>query len=140
MAAVNTQFAVAVHIMGVLGSHPGTETRSAQLAKSVNANPSFVRRVLSKLSKAALVRATTGKGGACSLTRKPSEISLLEIYKAVEAPKAFALHSYPVQKACAISCNMKSSMEQVLNRTQTSVETTLKRITLAEVITDLKQV
>ncbi len=135
MAAVNTQFSIAVHLMASLGSHP--EMCSGDLARSVNANPSFVRRVVSKLSKAALLSATTGKGGACSLAKKPSEISLLDIYKAVEAPKAFALHNYPVQKACKVSCKMKTSMEKVLLRTQKSMEDSLRKITLAEFISDL---
>lgn len=134
MAAVNTQFSIAVHLLASLGNKCDKESTSIDLAESVNACPSFVRRILSKLSKANLIHATTGKGGCCSLTRNPADIDLLEIYRAVDAPKVFAIHDYPKQKACAISCNIKSSMGEVLKQTQSSMESSLKRITLADII------
>lgn len=139
--AINTQFSIAVHMMATLGvgcEREGQMT-STELAESVNAAPSFVRRVLSKLAKARLVQTRTGKSGACSLAKKAKDISLLEIYEAVEAPKAFAIHSYPNQKTCRVSCNIKSSMEKVLDRTQKSMELTLSETTLAELVEDLKR-
>ena len=139
MAAVNTQFSIAVHLMAGLGASRGEDVTSSELANSVNACPSFVRRVVSKLSKANLVRTTKGKSGACSLVRSPEKISLLEIYEAVDAPKAFAIHEYPSQKHCGVSCGIKRSMENVLDKTQKSMEESLKKITLADVISDIQK-
>ncbi|MEP6847830.1 MAG: Rrf2 family transcriptional regulator [Acidobacteriota bacterium] len=133
----STQFSIAVHLMVGLGYGVAHGMTSAQLARSVNTSPSFIRRVLAKLSKADLVSTTMGKTGSTSLARKPTDISLLDIYKAVEAPKAFAIHDYPEQKMCAVSCTIKSSMEKILNKTQSSMEKSLGEITLADVITDL---
>ena len=140
--AVNTQFSIAVHMMATLGvgsDRLGSEMTSSELAGSVNAAPSFVRRVLSKLSKAGLVQTRTGKTGACSLAKKAKDISLLDIYEAVEAPKAFAIHSYPNQKTCKVSCNIKTSMEKVLDRTQKSMEQSLSKHSLADLVDDLKK-
>jgi Rrf2 family protein len=139
--AVNTQFSIAVHMMATLGvgCERTGEMTSGELAESVNAAPSFVRRVLSKLSKAGLVQTRTGKSGACTLAKKAKEISLLDIYEAVEAPKAFAIHSYPHQKACRVSCNIKSSMEKVLEKTQKSMEQSLAGHTLADLVNELKK-
>ena len=95
--AVNTQFAIAVHLLAGLAYREGQEATSAHLALSVNTSPSFVRRTLSKLAKAGLVETTTGKAGACRLARKPGQVSLLEVYRAVDAPKAFAIHTYVPQ-------------------------------------------
>ena len=72
--AVNTQFSIAVHILAGLAYRCETgnpELTSAYLAASVNTSPSFVRRILSKLSKAGLVKTTTGAvaHGAETLTR-----------------------------------------------------------------------
>jgi Rrf2 family protein len=138
--AVSTQFSIAVHLMAGLGSYPGADLTSTQLATSVNACPSFVRRVLAKLSKANLVHTTTGKSGFCSLARKPQDISLLDIYKAVEAPKAFSIHDYPAQQACQVSSNIKSSLHKVLDRTQKAMEESLSNTSLAEIISDVKRV
>jgi len=137
--AVNTQFAIAVHLMAALAYHRDQDVTSTRLASSVNTSPSFVRRVLAKLSKAALVETATGKNGACWLARRPRDISLLEIYEAVEAPKAFAIHCYARQKPCPVSCNIKSALERVLAKTQKSMEARLDKINLADVISDLKR-
>src|SRR5262245_40117227 len=134
---VNTQFSIAVHIMAGLGYYTGMDATSSQLANSVNTSPSFVRRVLAKLSKAKLVHTTTGKMGSCSLAKKPKEISLLDIYKAVDAPKAFAIHDYPEQRACMVSCAIKSTLATVRDKTQNSLEKCLGEISLADVIKDL---
>ena len=84
--ATNTQFSIAVHLMIALGFDEGRHATSTHLATSINTSPSFVRRILAKLSKANLVSTTTGKSGFCLLAKKPEDISLLEIYKAVDAP------------------------------------------------------
>lgn len=138
MAAVNTQFSIAIHILVGIGSADCSMT-STDLAESINAYPSFVRRILSKLSKAELIITTTGKSGCCCLGKKPSEITLLDIYHAVEAPKAFAIHTYPTQKGCDVSCGIKECMETILERTQKAMEASLKKTTLAEVIADLRK-
>ena len=78
--AVSTQFSIAVHMMAGLGYTGASDMTSTQLAASVNTSPSFVRRVLSKLSKADLVSTTMGKTGSTALARDPKQISLLEIY------------------------------------------------------------
>ena len=69
MSATSVQFTVAAHLMAALGYNHGKEIPSASLAASVNADPTFVRKSLSKLSKAGLVVTTRGKNGASTLTR-----------------------------------------------------------------------
>jgi len=135
--AVNTQFSIATHIMASLGQASVEEVNSAVVAGSVNTSSSFVRRVLAKLSRAGLVETATGKNGACWLARAPRKISLLEIYRAVGAPKAFAIHQYPVEKRCPVSCHIKSALALVLDETQQALEQRLSRISLARVIADL---
>lgn len=136
--ATNTQFSIAVHLMIALGFGKGQQVTSSHLATSINTSPSFVRRILAKLSKANLVSTTTGKSGFCLLAKKPEEISLLEIYKAVDAPQTFAIHDYPVQSHCRVSSNIEAVMRRVLERAQNSFEGSLGETTLAEVIADIK--
>jgi Rrf2 family protein len=122
-----------------LGYRPNQHVTSARVAASVNTSPSFVRRVLAKLSKAGLVQTATGKAGACWLARKPEKISLLDIYRAVDAPKAFAIHSYAVEEGCPISCRIKAALEKALDKTQKSMEASLEQISLAQVIRDVRK-
>ena len=139
MSATSVQFTVAAHIMAALGYFHGEEISSATLADSVNADPTFVRKSLSKLSKAGLVVTTRGKGGASVLARPPRQITLLDIYRASAAPPAFAIHSYPVDKRCPVSCRLKECMSGVLSQAQSSLEKSLAKITLADVVEELRR-
>lgn len=137
--AVNTQFAIAVHLMAGLASGCGKDVESSVLAMSVNTSPSFVRRILAKLSKAGLIETATGKAGACWLARAAKDISLLDIYVAVDAPKAFSIHNYAEQKQCAVSCHIKMALEKALAKTQKAMEASLAEISLAQILSDMKK-
>ena len=139
MSVKSVQFSVAAHIMAALGFYPGEELSSATLARSVNADPTFVRKSLSKPSKAGLVMTTRGKSGASVLARAPKRITLLDIYRASAAPPAFAIHSYPVDKRCPVSCNLKECMLGVLSQTQDSFERSLAKITLADLVSQIRE-
>jgi Rrf2 family protein len=140
MSVKNVQFTVAAHIMAALGFFHGKEISSATLAESVNADPTFVRKSLSKLSKAGLIVTTRGKNGASRLTRSPKQITLLDIYRASAAPATFAIHRYPVEKRCPISSNIKECMSSVLKKAQAGFENSLDGITLADVVGEIRRV
>ena len=137
--AVNTQFSIAVHLMAGLAYRGGQDTTSAQLAMSVNTSASFVRRTLAKLSKAGLVKTATGKAGACWLAKDAGDISLLDVYEAVDAPKAFAIHHYTEQKVCTVSCHIKAALEKALTKTQKAMSASLADISLAQIVSDVKK-
>jgi hypothetical protein len=65
------------------------------------------------------------------LARKPAT-------KCGGAPPAFAVHSYPVEKRCPVSCNLKECMSGVLSHAQRSFERSLAKITLAELIRQIR--
>ncbi len=137
--AVNTQFSIAVHVLAGLACCSDREATSGRLATSVNTSPSFVRRVLAKLSRAGLVETATGKAGACWLARDAKAISLLDVYQAVDAPKAFAIHHYSEQKTCPVSCHIKAALDRALDKTQESMESCLDKISLASIVADVRQ-
>src|SRR5215470_10720282 len=139
MSVKSVQFAVAAHIMAALGYFEGEEISSAILADSVKADPTFVRKSLSKLSKAGLVVTKRGKSGASALARSPRQITLLDIYRASAAPPAFAIHSYPVEKRCPVSCHLKECMSEVLSQAQYSFERSLAKMTLASLVGRLRE-
>jgi Rrf2 family protein len=139
MSVKSVQFTVAAHIMAALGYRHGEEISSATLAESVNADPTFVRKSLSKLSKARLVVTKRGKSGASTLSRSPRRITLLDIYRASAAPPAFAVHSYPVEKRCPVSCHVKECMSGLLSHAQNSFERSLAQITLADLVGQIRR-
>lgn len=137
MASVNTQFSIAVHLMTGI-AHRDTLVTSEALAGSVNTNAAFVKRVLAKLSKAGLIHAVSGKSGGCELARKASAISLLDVYRAVDAPSAFAIHDYPSVRACKVSSNIKPAMREVLASSQRAFEQALAQTTIADLVKKIR--
>ena len=139
MSVRSVQFTVAAHIMAALAYKHGKEFSSGTLAESVNADPTFVRKSLSKLSKAGLVVTKRGKSGASMLSRSPRQITLLDIYRASEAPPAFAIHSYAVEKRCPVSCHLKECMSGLLSQAQNSFERSLAKMTLADLVGQIRE-
>ena len=134
MSRINNQFSVGVHIMTALGDHYGEQVTSAHLTTSVRAHESQVRSVLSKLVKSGLVVTSRGRNGFSSLSRPANKISLLQIYKAVGAPRVFSIHDYPKEKTCRTSCSHKEAMSDLLQDTQRALEARLRRRMLSEMV------
>jgi Rrf2 family protein len=139
MSATNVQFSVAVHMMAALGDFYGEEVRSEKLASSVKANPSFIRRTLSRLAKAGLVQTARGRNGACRLGRPAEEITLLDIYRASAAPAPFSIHNYPIEERCCTSAHIKSCLTGILGDIQEAFEQSLAKTTLAQVVTEIRE-
>jgi Rrf2 family protein len=138
--ANNVQFSIAVHLLAGLACGCNVDgVTSGHLAESVNTSPSFVRRTLAKLSKAGLVETATGKTGSCWLAKDAKKISLLDIYRAVDAPKVFAIHGYSEQKECFVSCHIKTALEKALAKSQKAMESSLAEISLAQIVSDVKK-
>ena len=120
--------------MTALGDHHGDPVTSVHLTASVRAHESQVRSVLSKLVKAGLVVTSRGRNGFSSLSRPANKISLLEIYKAIEAPPVFSIHKYPKEKTCRTSCTHKEAMAELLEDTQRAIEARLNKRMLSEMV------
>jgi len=137
--ANNTQFSIAIHVMAALACGCDKDITSSDLAASVNTSPSFVRRVLAKLSRSGLVETSTGKAGKTWLAKDPKQISLLDIYQAVDAPKAFTIHNYAEQKVCLVSCHIKDALERALGKTQNAMEASLREMSLAQIVAEVRK-
>lgn len=66
----------------------GSDNRAAtsQIAKEQDIPPSFLAKIVSQLSVAGLLQTSRGARGGVSLSRPPSEISLLEVVEAIDGP------------------------------------------------------
>jgi DNA-binding IscR family transcriptional regulator len=135
--AVNTRFAVAVHITTVL-AYWGDELRTSdELAKSVNTNPVVVRRLLCLLADAGLIQVKEGKSGGSSLTRKASEITLADIYAAVDPEPVFGVPEKEIMRACPVSCRMQKLMGGVLLRVEHSLLENLRKTRLSDLLREI---
>jgi Rrf2 family protein len=120
--------------MTALAFSPGEVIGSKMLAASVNTNPVVVRRLLLALRRARLIETFTGKHGGARLHKRPADISLADIYDAVESRQVIPVSERKALKQCHVSCNMKSIMSRVAESTEQAVRTHLASITLAQLV------
>ena len=130
---VNQQFTFAVHIMTALAFTEAVMD-SRTLAASVNTNAVTVRRLLVALRRAGLIETYTGVKGGAKLIRKPRQITLCDIYDAVEPRRVIAVNERRAAKHCQVSCNMKQIMSDIAETTEQAVRKQLQRVTLQTLV------
>jgi Rrf2 family protein len=128
----SSRFTVATHVLLALSLHPGERLSSVFLAATVNTNPVVIRRLLSTLQRAGLVATTSGKTGGTTLARRPSAITLRDVYEAVSAGEIFALGPRPPNLECPLSCSMKRVMLPVFASAEAALAERLEGTTLAQ--------
>ncbi len=132
--AANSQFSMAVHVLAMLAKSGDDNVKSECIAASVNTNAVVIRRLLGQLNQANLVTSQTGAAGGTRLARRPSDISLCEIYKAVTCGEVFALHAKSPSQDCPIGKNIEAVLCNLQKEIEKTVGEKLGQFTLASVI------
>lgn len=135
---MSTKLSVAVHILSLLDIEEAQSPSSTEIAKSVNTNPVVIRRIMSQLKKAGLIESQPGKK-TNKLTKNSSDISLLDVYSAVEGDELpFGIHENTEIK-CLVGSQIQQVLEDKYLTIQEQLENSLKDITLSEIVSDIKQ-
>jgi len=137
--ASNSRFAIAVHTLALMASHEDAPLKSEFIACFVKTNPVVIRRLLPELAKANLVETQAGASGGSRLKRKPEEISLWEVFQAMETDVAFAVHSPLSEGECKISRNIECILINIQNRVDKAVWQTLSGLTMADVMQMIRE-
>jgi len=129
----NTQFAVAVHVLTLLGGSRECSVSSEQMSASVGANPVYLRRVLGQLGAAGLVRSRPSARGGWQLAHEPAQISLGDAWRAIQTGKAvFGLHD--VDPNCDVADQVARSLGTVDARLAVAIERELDHTSIAEIV------
>ena len=134
--AMSTKLSVAIHILSLIEIGPPELVTSEFIASSVNTNPVVVRRLMSKLKKAGLIQTSRGLSKNY-LLKKPQEISLYDIYEAVELDReVFNIHQNP-NPNCVVGATIQVTLENEFSKVQQRMEEELAHIYLSEVIAQM---
>jgi Rrf2 family protein len=129
----NSRFAVSVHILAYLAFRSGAAVPSAEIASSVDTNPVVIRRLLSALVKARLVSAQKGAAGGFSLASTPANISLLDIYRAVEPKPNHGMANFAPNHRCPVGAKIETILQGVFFKAQAGMEAELAHVRLADI-------
>lgn len=127
---ISSRFSMAVHALSLISV--SKDCTGDFIAVSVNTNPVMIRRIMGMLKKAGLVEIRPGVGGA-SLLRPPGEITLLDIYRAVQLAgdkQLFRIHEHP-NIQCPIGRNIEQVLQHELQAAQAALEQRLAQTTLS---------
>lgn len=132
---VDTRFSVSVHIMVILAYHEDELMNSEALALDLKTNPTFIRKLVSRLVDAELIKSYRGKGGGIKIARSPSNISLEEIYIAsTEEKPLVSTHKKPVTKSCPVSCSMSDILCNIVEGIETCTKTYLSKMYVSDLV------
>lgn len=101
-------------------------------AKAISASEgisvSYLEHLLSSLRQAGLVRSVRGPGGGFELARRPGEISLLSIIRALDGPVVLCdcFSQSPEKSPCGKldSCSAKAVWEELCEKIEEALEAT----------------
>lgn len=137
---ISSRFTLAVHIFACIDTfQENYKVTSDFIANSTNVNPVIIRKILLQLKGAGLIEVARGTGGT-RITRPLSEITFLDIYRAVECVEEnqlFHFHENP-NTNCPVGRNIHNVLDDKLKRVQNAMERELQAITLADVKKDLE--
>ena len=112
---------------------------SNEIAEATGINASKLRRLLSLLGKSGIVKSDSGMLGGFMLNKFPKEISLQEVYCAIEDRKAFYLN---VNQENSIQNSSSEKINyfflKLFSDIQVDIEYKMSQITLQSIINSTK--
>ena len=139
---ITSKFTIAVHILTCIDIFEHQQRVTSEfLSGSTGVNAVIIRNVLAQLKTAGIVSTRQGSGGA-HLARPLTEITLYDVYKAVDCideKGLFHFHENP-NALCPVGRNIHKVMDGRLQTAQSALENELKAVTLAQVTEDTKRI
>ena len=129
----STRLSDAAHLLLFIYLNPKDDLSSAAIAESIQTNPAYVRQLMSALKKGSLLNGTRGMA-APALTRSPAEISLLDVYRAVEGDKPLLHQDTHTNPDCGVGVNIQLVMRDCFDQVQRAAEAEMHSITLQNIL------
>ncbi|MGD8375051.1 MAG: Rrf2 family transcriptional regulator [Acidobacteriota bacterium] len=107
---VSDASSMAMHAMALLALEPGTSLSTRAIASCFGISEAHLSKVLQRLTKVGLVRSVRGPKGGFSLARNPENITLMEVFTAIEGPVESSGCVFGVSRCDGTSCVLGSVM------------------------------
>lgn len=141
----STRLADTIHLLAAIqivresAERTGRDLRhllsSAGLADSMRANPAYLRKLMGIAARGGLLASEKGKANP-RLTRSACEISLLDIYRAVEGKRPLLKLAPRANPPCDAGKAIQFAIDDAYDEVQRAAEAALSRRTLQDIISD----
>ena len=112
---------------------------SGAAADMLHTNPVVVRRTMAGLRLAGLVRSDKGHAGGWTLIKSLENVTMLDVYKAVGAPRIFAIGLADPAPQCLVEQAVNASMTSALQEAEALLIAELGKVTLAAIAKDFER-
>lgn len=129
----STRLSDTIHMMAFIYINPKNDLSSNAIAVSIHTNPSYVRQLMMALRKANLLSSVHGHAKP-ELTKSPKEITLLEVYHAVEGNKPLLHLDTNTNPDCNVGVNIQFTLQEYYKEVQEAAECKMQKITLDDII------
>lgn len=104
MLKVSEAASLALHTASLLATNPDSLITTSEAAEALGVSENHLSKVLQRLTKAGLVRSIRGPKGGYRLARSADEVTLLDVYEAIEGPlpETTCLLAKPMCGGCCI--------------------------------------
>jgi Rrf2 family protein len=130
----SSRFIVAIHSLVILARNWGKgPVCSKMIAASVDTNPVVIRRLMSSLESANLVKSVAGRTGGFALAKQSDQITLADIYQSVEDVTVFRMHKVDSHSDCPVAAQMAKILMPKLKLAEEALRLSLGNTTLKDV-------
>ncbi len=91
---------LALHAMAILAGRRERRVQIRAIGERLSVSTNHLAKVMQRLSKVGLIESVRGRGGGFLLCRDPAEITMLEVYEAIEGPLEICHCLFSPPKCC----------------------------------------
>ena len=138
---ISSRFTIAIHILICVELYGKDEPATSEsLAGSIGAHPVVIRRILGQLRRAGLITVARGREGGAHIVRPLADITLADVFRAVESigdDTLFSFHENP-NPACPVGRSIHNILDGHLAAIQRAMEREMQQTTLADVMQEAR--
>ena len=128
----NSRLSLALHTLSHMAGDPERVRTSSDIAAHAGTNPVVVRRVLGRLREAGLLTSEKGHAGGWRLARSPREITLADVYVALDE-SLIATDDVDEVPSCSLEHALHQRVSGVMKDIEQSLIDRLGETTISEV-------
>ncbi|WP_296227710.1 Rrf2 family transcriptional regulator [uncultured Lactobacillus sp.] len=128
----------AVHLLAYIEIFPDDDLSSRAIARSIVTNPSMVRSLMMDLRKAGLLKTKQGSAEP-ELAKQPEEISLYDIFAAVDMDHHLLHVDEDTEQKCPVGGNIQTPLVKAYAEVEEAAFAKMREISLQEIVDQIKE-
>lgn len=129
---ISGKFAITIHILTLLTKFPNDFLSSEFIAGSINLNPVLVRKEIANLKSHHIVESKEGKNGGTRLSKKPSDITLKEVFQITFDTINLGYSKNQPHPDCLVGKKINQNLNLLYNDLNEKISSQLDEITLED--------